>query len=84
MTGCGHRPGRLPPEVGDGPAARENLIGLARVSTDAQEPARQIDALKAAGCARIFLDKASGRKGTNYPIDQRVRQDSPDRPTCPP
>ncbi|MET8044017.1 recombinase family protein [Micromonospora sp. NPDC005215] len=46
--------------LSDDPAARDDLIGLARVSTDAQELVRQIDALMAAGCARIYLDKASG------------------------
>jgi len=53
--------------VNNTPDVRENLIGLARVSTDAQELARQIDALTVAGCARIYLDKASGRKGTVRP-----------------
>ncbi|MEV4580262.1 tyrosine-type recombinase/integrase [Nonomuraea jabiensis] len=39
--------------LNDDPVAREDLIGLARVSTDAQELARQIDALKTAGRTRI-------------------------------
>ena len=62
-------PGRVTDHVivHDDPHAREDLIGLARVSTDAQELARQIDALTAAGCARIYLDKASGKKGTARP-----------------
>jgi DNA invertase Pin-like site-specific DNA recombinase len=46
----------------DLPAGERNLIGLARVSTDAQDARLQHDALTGAGCGRIYTEKVSTRK----------------------
>src|SRR5260370_2768631 len=43
-------------------AVHHNLVGLARVSTNAQDAQLQRDALGAAGCGRIFEEKISTRK----------------------
>jgi DNA invertase Pin-like site-specific DNA recombinase len=37
-------------------------VGYARVSTADQDPALQLDALAAAGCAKVFEDRASGAR----------------------
>ena len=36
------------------------LVGYARVSTSDQDPALQLDALKRAGCDRVYTETASG------------------------
>ena len=46
----------------DLPGGARNLIGLARVSTDAQDAQLQQDALTEGGCARIYTEKISTRK----------------------
>lgn len=47
----------------------QTLIGYARVSTLDQNPAAQVDALEAAGCARVFTDHVSGTRGSRPQLD---------------
>src|ERR1700681_255943 len=58
---------------------RNMLIGYARVSTSEQETAAQVAALKAAGCERIYREKASGgrwdRPGLHRLLDQLRKGD---------
>ena len=46
----------------DLPTGERNLIGLARVSTDAQDAQLQQDALALAGSGRVYTEKVSTRK----------------------
>jgi DNA invertase Pin-like site-specific DNA recombinase len=48
------------------------LIGYARVSTQEQDLALQIDALEKAGCSRIFEDKATGAKSIRRGLEDCV------------
>ncbi len=58
------RSGRLPAAQDSGPSdtpgRNGHLIGYARVSTRAQDLALQLDALKHAGCERVYQDVGSG------------------------
>ncbi len=47
-------------------------IGYARVSTDEQNLTLQLDALKKAGCVRVFTDKAGGARLTRPGLDDAL------------
>lgn len=48
------------------------LIGYARVSTQEQRPDLQEDALRKAGCERIYTDHASGAKASRPQLDRML------------
>ncbi|WP_425565609.1 recombinase family protein [Pilimelia columellifera] len=47
-------------------------IGYGRVSTRDQNPDAQHDALTAAGCEQIFIDKASGKLARRPELDRAL------------
>ncbi len=52
-------------------------LGYARVSTLQQDESLQRDALQAAGCDRIFVDKASGKLESRPALDALLEQARP-------
>ena len=52
----------------------KTLIGYARVSTDDQNASLQVDALKKAGCLKVFTDHASGSKASRPELDRMLDQ----------
>jgi DNA invertase Pin-like site-specific DNA recombinase len=51
-----------------------DLLGYARVSTSEQDASLQLDALKAAGCLKVFTDKASGSLDRRPQLDRLLDQ----------
>ncbi len=49
-----------------------HLVGYARISTAEQSPASQLDALKAAGCERVFTEIASGARRDRPELHQAL------------
>ena len=51
-----------------------DLLGYARVSTEEQNADLQHDALKAAGCVKVFTDQASGSLDRRPQLDRLLDQ----------
>lgn len=51
-----------------------DLLGYARVSTSEQDASLQLDALGAAGCLKVFTDKASGSLDRRPQLDRLLDQ----------
>lgn len=60
--------------MGSDNAVDYTLLGYARVSTLEQDEALQADALRAAGCGRVFVDKASGKLEHRPALDRLLEQ----------
>ncbi|MBW9111304.1 recombinase family protein [Microbacterium ureisolvens] len=54
-----------------------HLLGYARVSTTDQDASLQVDALKAAGCYRVFVDTVSGSIQKRPELDRLLDQVRP-------
>ena len=52
----------------------QTLIGYSRVSTGDQNADLQVDALKKAGCIKVFTDHASGSKASRPELDRMLDQ----------
>ena len=50
------------------------LLGYARVSTDQQDHALQLDALRAAGCDKLFVETASGTRTDRPELAKALEQ----------
>lgn len=50
------------------------LLGYARVSRHEQREDHQVDALKAAGCDKVFIDRASGALDHRPQLDELLQQ----------
>jgi len=55
-------------------SAMGHLLGYARVSTTDQHPQLQVDALKVAGCYRVFTETASGARTDRPVLEQLLDQ----------
>src|SRR5262245_66318693 len=54
------------------------LLGYARVSTGSQSLEAQIEALKAAGCERVYAEKRSGADGERKELARLLKAARPD------